>query len=305
MSTLTAPAGVRTVALSLVSVIALSLVPGSALAWGDLGHEVVAKIAEHYLEPSVRSKIRAILAADRSRLTAATDMASEATWADKYRDSDRDTRRAAYYQTRNWHFINLELAGPDLNSACFGRPPQSPGRDASRGAAADCVVDKIEEFAAELQQQRTSRKERLLALQFVLHLVGDVHQPLHASDDHDEGGSEKVVTGPGLPEATLHNGWDTAFVLRLGSDAEQIASQLISKITASQGATWAAGTPSNWARESFGVAKAHTYGMLPVPTTPRHYVLSTDYVADATAVTAAQLSKAGVRLAYLLNQALR
>jgi hypothetical protein len=80
---------------------------------------------------------------------------------------------------------------------------------------------------------------------------------------------------------------------------------LIAGITEAQRAQWSAGTAADWALESFGVAKRHTYGLLPAPDSPNHYRLSADYVADATAVTREQLSKAGVRLAFVLNRALR
>ena len=272
-------------------------------AWGDLGHEVIARVADHYLEPAVRTRVTAILGADRSRLTPGTDIEVEATWADKYRDSDRDRTGARYYQTRNWHFIDLEIGDPSLSTACFGHPPATA--KASAGPAADCIVDKLDEFVAELHRSSTSKKERLLALQFVLHLVGDVHQPLHASDDHDQGGNARSVTGPGLPAGNLHSAWDVAFVQRLGNGELEIAGQLIAKITPAQRASWSSGTAAQWAMESFDVARQHAYGLLPAASSPNHYELSADYISDATAQTGEQLSKAGVRLAYVLNESLR
>ena len=276
-----------------------------AFAWGDAGHQIVAAIADHYLEPAVRRRIAAILTTDRSRLTAGTDIASEATWADKYRDSDRATTQLRYHATRNWHFVDLELERPDLETACFGQPPFTPGKLASRGPAADCLVDKIDEFVAELRAKGTSRKERLLALQFVLHLVGDLHQPLHTSDDHDEGGNEKTLSAPGLAAASLHSDWDTAFVLLLGDSPAQIADQLSAQIAPARRASWSSGTTADWALESFAVARDHAYGTLPAPSSGHHYEASAAYVGDAKRVVAEQLSKAGVRLAYVLNGALR
>ncbi len=293
------------VVTGMASVVLLFLGSSPAFAWGDEGHHVVALIADHYLEPSVHAKVQSLLAGDRSRLTATTDIAAEATWADKYRDSDRDTTKLRYYQTRNWHFVDLELDAPDLNTACFGQPPQSTRVVASKGPAADCVVDKIDEFAAELSNRATPKKERLLALQFVLHLVGDIHQPLHAADNHDEGGNRKTVIAPDIPAATLHGDWDTTFVSRLGSDDRQIAQKLIEGITAGQRTAWSAGTAADWAHESFLLAKTHAYGNLPEPAATGEYKLSAAYVADATRITAEQLSKAGVRLAYVLNKSLR
>jgi hypothetical protein len=275
----------------------------TAGAWGDEGHEIVGLIAEHYLTPTVHARVQALLATDDSGLTA-RDIAHEATWADKYRDSDRDGSRRRYYGTHKWHFVDLELDSVDLNRACYGRPPLSEGLPASRGPEDDCIVDKIEEFQAELRNPRTEPRERLLALQFLLHFVGDLHQPLHAADDHDQGGNREIVSAPGIRTDNLHHDWDTEFVARLGAGETDIADRLIAGITDADRRRWMHGTPVDWALETFSVAKTHAYGLLPAPTTAHHHELAESYVVDATGITAEQLSKAGVRLAFVLNQAL-
>src|SRR5581483_10255251 len=168
-----------------------------------------------------------------------------------------------------------------------------------------CVVDKVDQFTAELRSGTTAAPERLEALQFLLHFVGDVHQPLHASDDRDQGGNKKIVAAPGSAANTLHHYWDTEFVARLGAGEGAIAQRLLAKITTAQRSQWSSGSAGEWARESFEVARTHAYGQLPTASPADHYRLSDQYVLDATSVTAEQLSKAGVRLAYLLNQALR
>jgi hypothetical protein len=278
---------------------------GSAHAWGDEGHEIIALIAAHYLEPAVRAKVDAILAADETHLTPDTQIDQEATWADKWRDSDRNTTKVRYNRTRQWHYVDQELDGPDLQTACFGRPPLPETTPASRGPEADCIVDKIDEFTAELKNPLTSKQEQRLALQFLLHFVGDLHQPLHAGDDHDRGGNLKRVSAPGIASDNLHHYWDTEFVARLGSSATSVAQQLIANISDAERVQWARGTAADWARESFIVAKSQAYGMLPAADSSRHYLLSTAYVSDATTVTRQQLSRAGVRLAFVLNHALR
>jgi hypothetical protein len=282
----------------------LCLIQGPAYAWGDEGHEVVGLIADHYLDPAVRSRVQAILATDATQLTA-NDIAHEATWADKYRDSDRNTTKKRYDQTHNWHFVDLEIGAPNLSTACFGQPKLPAAAAASAGPANDCVVDKIVEFAAELKNPATDPQERLLALEFVLHFVGDVHQPLHASDDRDQGGNQKIVTAPGIRSNNLHHYWDTEFVAKLGTSDTEIAQRLIDGISDTQRAQWSSGKPADWAMESFSAAKDHAYGLLPAADARNHYQLSAAYVNDATTVAAAQLSKAGVRLAMVLNQALR
>jgi hypothetical protein len=284
------------------AIFSLSSMP--ALGWGDEGHEVIGLIADHYLESKVRDRVNELLKGDTSGLTA-LDIAHESTWADKYRDSDRNGAKLRYQQTRAWHYVDLELDGADLTSACFGKPKLPPAAPASAGPAEDCVVDKIEEFAAELAAPSTSAPERRLALQFLMHFVGDVHQPLHACDDHDRGGNLKIVAGARVGRNNLHHDWDTLFVGGLGGNAHEIAPRLIAEITAAKRARWAAGSAADWAFEAYSTAKAHTYGLLGAANGSGQYELSAVYVADATAVTAEQLSKAGVRLAFVLNRALQ
>ncbi len=303
-SVMTYSSNVIAAVFGVACLLSLFCITAPAYAWGDEGHEVIGLIADHYLEPAVRAKVNAILAEDRTNLTSSAQIDREATWADKFRDSDRNTTKVHYNQTRKWHFVDLELEGPDLQTACFGRPALPKETPASLGPADDCVVDKIDEFTAELEKSTTSKQERRLALEFLLHFVGDIHQPLHAGDDHDRGGNLKIVTAPGIGPNNLHHDWDTEYVARLGSNATTIAQQLIATITEAQRARWATGTAADWAIESFGVAKAHAYGLLPAAESPNHYQLSAAYVSDATNVTEEQLSKAGVRLAFVLNHAL-
>jgi hypothetical protein len=290
----------------LVGVCALPLCVTSSLparAWGDEGHEVIGLIAEQYLKPAVRERVLEMLRADDTGLVE-RDMAHESTWADKYRDSDRDGDKRRYLGTRDWHFVDLEITDPDISRACYGRQPLAAGAAASVGPAEDCIVDKTEQFYAELKNPATPAGERRVALQFLLHLVGDLHQPLHASDDHDQGGNRKLVSGAGIGSNNLHHDWDVEFVMRLGASDTDIAQQLISRITEAERARWSSGTPLDWALETYALSKQHAYGLLPAPSGGSRYELSQAYVDDATRATAEQLSKAGVRLAALLNRAL-
>jgi hypothetical protein len=294
---------IRAAVLSSAWLVLGSLSGRPAAAWGDEGHEIIGMIAEHYLQPAVRTRVDALLRQDDSGLVE-RDMAHEADWADKYRDSDRDTSKRRYLATRDWHFVDLELGDVDVTRACHGRPALPADVPASIGPAEDCIIDKIEQFAAELKDPRTSAQERVAALQYLLHLVGDLHQPLHASDDHDQGGNRKLVVAPGIAPSNLHHDWDTEFVARLGASAGDIARVLTARITDADRARWSAGTPLDWALETYAVSQQHAYGPLPAVGAGAQYRLSQAYVDDATAVTAQQLSKAGVRLAAMLNRAL-
>jgi hypothetical protein len=132
----------------LVSCIALA--PRPAFAWGDEGHEIIALVAERFLDPAVREKIDAMLAADPDNLTS-HDIAIAATWADRYRDADRNGSRQHYAQTHKWHFVDIELGDPNLDTACFGHPSLPAGTVASNGPPRACIVDKIAHFTADFQ----------------------------------------------------------------------------------------------------------------------------------------------------------
>ena len=285
--------------------VALSLATAAAApaahAWGDEGHQVVGAIASHYLQPAARRKAYALLAGDTDRLTA-HDFVSETTWADRFRDSDRNSTQLRFLRTRQWHFVDIERSAPDIDRACFGHPALPVGTAASAGPAAGCVVDKIDQFAAELADARTAPAERLLALKFLLHFVGDVHQPLHAGDDRDSGGNARRVSAAGLPAGNLHAYWDTQFVRRLGPDPASIAATLLARITPAQVGQWSQGTPTDWAQESSRLARASVYATLPKPDAGGVYRLPASYVTRSGPLVGSQLSKAGVRLAALLNR---
>jgi hypothetical protein len=275
-----------------------------AHAWGDEGHEIVALVADHYLDASVRQKVNTILAGDSTHLTPSTQMSDEATWADKYRDSDRNTTHIRYDLTHLWHYVDVEIDGSnDVDQACSGHPTQPP--QASSGPATDCVVDKINAFIAELKSPSTSADEKRMALQFLLHFVGDVHQPLHASDDHDQGGNDKKVKAMGVATGKLHHYWDTEFVTMLGSNPTMVAQQLVSSTTSGQVKTWSKGDAASWAKQSFDAAKLYGYAGLGSLDSSGKYNLSTTYVTTATKTVARQLARAGVRLAKILNDALQ
>ena len=280
----------------------------AAFGWGDDGHRIIALVAEQQLTPAVRAKVRALLAGDTTGLTGPT-LADQATWADKWRDSDRTTTRQRYEQTREWHYVNIQLADGDVDSACHGRPALPAGTPASAGPPRACLVDKIDQFIAELRNPRTPLAERRLALQFLLHFIGDLHQPLHASDDRDRGGNDKKIVVaailPGFNPDNLHQFWDTTVVRRLGARPERVARELGRGIGLAQRRDGSRGTPTDWAHESFLVARARTYARLPAPDGDGRHTLTPAYVADATQAARQQLHKAGVRLAWVLNTALR
>jgi hypothetical protein len=289
--------------IALLSFSMLSALPQQAAAWGDDGHKTVALIAQHYLTPAAKKQINAMLAADTDPLTK-HDFASEATWADKYRDSNH--RKDHYEETKRWHFVDLEISGPDMTMACFGRKALPPGTLASNGDKMACVVDKVAQFTAELEAPGTDPEERLFALKFLLHFVGDMHQPLHASDNNDAGGNAIKVTVDGFRHQAkdeLHGYWDTQFVDAIAKPPAALAKKLLAQITSDQATQWAEGTFDDWAIEAFMLSTGDVYGNPPLSKDmPQH--LDSAYAAQAEKDVSLQLSKAGVRLASVLNKAL-
>jgi hypothetical protein len=165
-------------------------------------------------------------------------------------------------------------------------------------------VGKLEALLADKSAPREKRQE---ALKFVVHFVGDIHQPLHCADRHgDKGGNKRLVFVLDRREAVnLHSVWDT-WIIREMVGRQKIAvfaEALDKKITAKQRKEWATGTPEQWANESHGVAVEKVYADVPEDGPPPK--LGTDYVGKKAPVVAEQLGRAGVRLGSLLNAALR
>jgi len=295
--------------LALVSIILLAPTP-SLFAWGDDGHEIIGVIAQTRLTPAVKRKVDTLLAADKDNLTAA-DFVSRTTWADKYRDSDRHTTRIRYEATRNWHFVDIEIADGDIASACHKHPKLPAGTAASTGPSNACVIDKINQFISELRDASIAKPEKILALKFLLHLIGDLHQPLHAADNKDRGGNDvPVLFSDFTTPANLHSYWDNHLVQRIGNDPRTEGASLHKQIIKAKADEWSKGTPTAWARESFRQAKNVAYNF----TGLQQFVddkgakgvrLNAAYDNCALSVVREQLSKAGVRLAAVLNSSLK
>jgi hypothetical protein len=283
-------------AASVLSVVCLlGAMPTAAHAWGYEGHKIVAALARAYLSGPVNARIDALLATDKDALTD-PDMLSRATWADSYRNTNK--------ATGSWHFVDLELDGPDINAACYGFPAAGP--QAGAGVANDCVVNKLEEFERELDDPHTPDPERVLALKYILHFVGDLHQPLHAADHEDQGGNCVKLDLGGPRPSNLHSYWDTGILASIGTDAGDIARKLKPQITKAQRKAWVQGSYETWAFESFRIAQDVTYSFHPAPgcADDRAPVRLPDgYEALAKAAVEVQLERAGVRLAFVLDKA--
>ena len=213
-----------------------------ALAWGYEGHRIIAEIAEQFLEPEAAHRVRDLLAIEN-----VTTLAEVSTWADQIRPQRPETRR--------WHFVNIPIH-PAAGA--------SSGYDTARDCPQhECVVAKIEDFERLLAAPQASQRQRLEALKYVVHLIGDVHQPLHASNNDDRGGNDMVVTFRGR-QTNLHAVWDSSIIgPAVTGDERAYALRLARDITLAERQEWSAGDAVSWANESYGVAVRMIYGHLP------------------------------------------
>jgi len=248
--------------------------PIALLAWGTQGHTLVVRIAEAQLTPAVRERVAAILGPGRHFITIGS-------WAD-------DVRRARP-QTANWHFINIPVTAPRLDKA----------RDCPSG---DCVVAAITRFRKTLRDAATPPEKRAEALMFLAHFIGDMHQPLHCGDKNDRGGNDIQVKLAGRP-SNLHSVWDSGLLARMGSDALLFDS--ISRESARRAKKFRKGTVEQWAEEGHQLARKSVYGKLPKAAPGSAAVINAAYEKMADVIIREQLAKAGARLAWVLNEALR
>jgi hypothetical protein len=178
----------------------------------------------------------------------------------------------------------------------------STGYDRRRDCRDDeCIVEQIQHEIAILIQPQVSKPLKAEALKFVIHFMGDLHQPLHCADNHDRGGNEVRVL-LGKKRTNLHAVWDSGVVKVLGRKPSRVAERLEAEISHDQTKEWMHGKFEQWADESFGIAQTRVYvGALSHGPTDVPVILSSDYAADQSDVASIQLEKAGVRLAGLLN----
>lgn len=303
----------------LASVVLAATLGGArtAAAWGDAGHRVIATIAYERLAPNARMMVDSILRDDRDKLTG-RDFVSRATWADKVLEDRRSSKKLTYNSTRLWHYAEIEVTkGPpeaELERACFHfkRPK---GHPASEGPARDCVLNKVEQFAEALDEV-ADPFERVVALKFLINLIGDLHQPLRVSQDFDLFGTTTSIRfndGVRRKSSDLHEYWDNELVALLKttpaeSDAA-LAKRLLVGITSEEAREWSGGTPRKWILETMAVGRDIAYNL---PKKFRTHDLrgatfhiNEEYESKARLAVKAQLIKAGLRLARTLNDRAR
>jgi hypothetical protein len=252
----------------IVALVALLSCMPVALAWGPRGHRIVAELAEAQLTPQARAAAQKLLA-----LRGAQHLDDVANWADDLRDTDP----ALFRRTRRMHFVNFH------SRDCIYTPP----RDCRDG---ECAVVAIDKYSAILANRANPPAERAEALAFVVHFVGDVHQPLHADYRHDAGGNDFQVRWRGHG-TNLHHVWDSLML----DSAHLSATQFTDKLAAQHARIATGGTPAQWAEESCRIDRDD--GVY-----PGSRRIDAAYVELELPVAERRLRQAGSRLAALLNR---
>ncbi|MGY8684088.1 S1/P1 nuclease [Bradyrhizobium sp. UFLA05-153] len=256
-----------------------------ARSWGQEGHAIVAEIAQRRLDPATLDKIATLLALEAPALDHPhVTLASIGSWADDYRADHKDTA--------GWHFVDI----PDDRSTF------DPNADCKKG---NCVIAAIARFRTVLADCSKPAPERLQALKFIVHFIGDVHQPLHASDrwdaytgKDDQGGNLVPVTFFGQT-TNLHALWDTGLIMRTVYNWGAYVVRL--ETTWFPGRDLAelkGGSPADGAVDAHRLAHEVAYDI------PDDGVLGVQYFSKASPIVDRQLALAGIRLAQVLKETL-
>lgn len=257
--------------LLLAALLAAPAPPLPAPSWSAIGHRLVVEIAWDHLTARARASVLDLLGAER--------LVDASVWADRIRPE-----RPA---TAPWHYVNTPT-GQRYEAA----------RDCGDGV---CIVEGVVGFRTRLSDSAASRTERVEALKWLLHLLGDIHQPLHVGDRGDRGGNDVEVIWRDRT-MNLHRLWDNELVLAWAIDEGRYLAALrraVSRMTEEERLEAAGGEPADWAAE--GNAAAHDVVYPPVAA---GVPLGRDYLRAAGPVLDRAFIRAGLRLARILNEAL-
>lgn len=262
-----------------------------ALAWWEYGHRTVASIALRNVTPVTRARIAALLKAEAQLGTPKCQVRSledAAVWPDCIR---KENWRWGY--TFPWHFQDIQVCGGfDIKQDC---------------ASGTCVTAQIDRNARILADRSLPVAQRLEALAFLAHFVGDIHQPLHGSDNHDQGGNAAKTAYGQATGSNLHSIWD-------GWEAERAISSarpaLVRRYSDAERARLATGKPEDWLRESWQIARDFIYpqafgGEIPCKDEKsRKATWSQASIEASVPIVQQRIEQAGLRLARMLDTAL-
>lgn len=259
--------------------IVCGVVSAPVLAWGPTGHQTTGYIAQSLLTPEAQIRLNEIMPA--------ADLGQVATWM----DDERLNLKKTIPDSAQWHFYNLPV--------CDNKPKKELCKNNN------CAIYRIDEYAQVLADPNASKDDKIFAVRVIVHVVGDLHQPLHAGDNNDRGGNQLKVG----EHTNLHSIWDKAYVQKLarGKTTKEFA-QEIKERNADKIEVWRAGDALNWANESNQAARSLSYGQLPNFSCDVVYLnvdsLPKSYEDQSLKVIEQRLAMAGSRIAFVLNTAL-
>ena len=264
--------------------------PRISLAWGEQGHRITGLVAQELLTPEARKGIAALMGS------------SSLGDFSLYLDKNKLALDKKIPGSRQWHYDDRPVCQPD-----------APKRDWCPDGK--CASVQIVRHYRALIDQHSSKDEKQFAIYTLVHLIGDIHQPLHSSDHDDRGGNDiRVVLQlpSGKRTTNLHSAWDTEFVKAAftETDERKIAKALIANASASEISGFQKGSPAKWLADSFSLAKTTAYGKLPEFNDcaneefgKERIELGQGYTDEAIALIPNLLLRAGARIAGMLNRA--
>ena len=279
----------RWIAVMLAAMAALVARP--AFAWGEFGHQSTASIAWANVTPQTRAAVRELLRSEKDLGTPYCHVRSleEASyWPDCIR---REPWRWAY--SFPWHYQTMNICRPyDPRANC---------------ANGNCVTGQIERNRKILADKTLPAAQRLEALAWLTHFVGDLHMPLHSGDNNDLGGNQVAAQYGIAPGGNLHAVWDGPMAERGISSA---VPPLIRRYSPAERAALDTGEIADWGRESWELAKGLVYARAfdrdPCQggEAPKEIVWSNEDIETSLPALRQRISQAGLRLARLLDGAL-
>lgn len=245
--------------------------PFASMAWGTLGHRIVGEVASHHLSPKTKLAVKNILG-DES-------MALASNWADFVKS---DT---SFKYLNSWHYIDFDDTTLTATSMASKLKTDT---------ATDAYV-KLNFIIAQLKNKSLSKEKQLMYLRLLIHIVGDIHQPLHTGHAEDKGGNSIKVSWFNQP-TNLHAVWDDKMI-----DNQQLSyteyTAAIDHATPNQQKTWQGQPLTTWIFQSYQLANS-VYAEIKQPDQKLSYRYSYDHIASLNE----QLLKGGIRLAGLLNE---
>jgi hypothetical protein len=247
----------------------LFYIPVQSFAWAQLGHRIVGEIADSYLKTKTRKEIKKILGNE--------SVAMASTWADFIKSE------SSYKYLDNWHYFNLP-AGLDQNNFFLFLKNDTTINAYSR----------IKFLSAELKNKNLADDKKTMYLRLLIHLVGDIHQPLHTGRKDDLGGNTIKLTWFGQP-SNLHRVWDDDLIESQELSYTEYA-KWINFSTAEQRNMLQHQDISQWVYDSYQISEK-VYAV-----TKPEYKLGYRYIYDHIQTANEQLLKGGIHLAGLLNE---